>query len=310
MPFYRLAMAGALLCATSYADVTLRYKTEVKMNPALPPQMTEQATKSMASAMPAEIVFQWKEGKGATSVGRYRTIVDVVKGQMTLIDPEKKRITTVTPDRFMEQMTKGLAEMPAEARAAMAAIKVSTDSKITGRTETIQGVASEEREVTMSIEGPPVPNMPPGPMMKMTIQFWTAKQEEIMRIPALRELTGYNIWAFSTMNPASSMEKIFQQMPGSADGIGKFMKEMQSAKAVVMRTRMIMRMPALAAVVKQMGGGEVDPESPFMEMTQEISELSSAPVPASVLALPEGYKEVPPEELVSEMMPKRPAAAK
>jgi hypothetical protein len=37
-------------------------------------------------------------------------------------------------------------------------------------------------------------------------------------------------------------------------------------------------------------------------MTQDLAELSTAPVPASAFALPEGYKEVPAGEIVKDMM--------
>lgn len=310
MPSYRLLAIATLTCATMFADVTLRYKTEVKMNPALPSQMTEQASKAMGAALPPESSYQWKDGKGVTGFSRFRTIVDVAKGQMTLIDPEQKRMATTTADQFMAEMTKNLAQMPAEAKAALAAMKVTTDSKVTGRTEAIRGVQADERELTMSMEGPAMPNAPPGPLMKMAIQFWSAKPEEILRVPALRELAGYNIWAFSTMNPAGSMDKMFQMMPGMADGMGKFLKDLQGAKAVVLRSRVLLWMPSMAAVVKQMTGQEFDASVPFMEMTQEVSEISDAPVPASVFALPEGYQTVSVADLVKDMMPKPPAAAK
>jgi hypothetical protein len=316
MPFYRLLAIAALTCAPMCADVTLRYKTAIKLHPSLPAQMAEQMTKGIATAMPADSSFQWKDGKGASMLGKLRSIVDVGKGQMTLIDPEKKRVATVSADQMMEQMTKTMAQMPEEARAAMASMKANSESKVTGRTETIQGIQAEEREVTISINGPQTPNMPPGPMIKMAIQFWTAKQEEVLRVPALRELSAYNIWSFATMNPASSMEKMFQQTPGMGDGMGKFMKDMAGVKAVMLRSRVTMWMPAMAAMMKQAPAGQgpfgadFDPDAPFMEMTQELAELSSAPVPASAVTAPEGYQEVPAEELMREMIPRPPAAAK
>ena len=218
MPLSRFLAAAALVCAPVSADVTLRYKTELKMNPALPQQMTEQAMKSMATAMPGDTAYQWKDGKGISAIGKVKTIVDVAKGQLTLIDPENKRITTATPAEFMEQMTKGIGELPEQARAALAAMKVTTESKATGRTETIRGVQSEEQEVTMSMEGPPMPNAPPGPMMKMSLQLWTAKAAEVLRIPALRELTGYNIWSFATMTRSRHWRRCSSKCPEWARG--------------------------------------------------------------------------------------------
>jgi hypothetical protein len=62
-----------------------------------------------------------------------------------------------------------------------------------------------------------MPNMPSGPMMRMVMRFWRAKGSEVMRVPAVREVAGYNLFAAATMNPVSSMEKTFRQMPGFSD---------------------------------------------------------------------------------------------
>jgi hypothetical protein len=308
MLFFRVLTAGALLAASMQADVTLRYKTEFEMNPSLPAQMTEQATKSMGAALPAESVMQVKAGKGASAFGKFRSIVDFANGRTLLMDPEQKRVTTVTSEEMAEEMRKTFADMPAEARAAMAAMKSTVDTKVTGRTSTIQGIAAEEREVTMTIDGPAAPNMPAGPMIKMTIQFWTATAAETARVPALRELAEQNIWSYATLNPTSSMEKLFQQIPGTGEGFAKFLKERQDTKAMLLRSDLKMWMPAVAALMKQMPpekspfGAAFDADAPFMEMTQSLSELSTAAIPASLFAVPEGYKEVPAGELVREMM--------
>ena len=238
------------------ADVTLRYKTAFKLNPSLPPQMTEQVTKGMADFMMPESVIQLKEGKGASSYGKLRSVTDFTKQRTTLIDPEKKRIATMSVEQLTDEVVKMMAEMPGQARDGMAAMKSTAESRVTGRTETILGIEAEEREVTISMEGPALPNMPPGPMFKMGIQFWTAKAGEVLRVPALREITGYNLWANATMNPAGAVEKMLKQMPGMGESIGKIMKEMEAAKMTMLRSNFRMWMPALAAMMKQMPRGQ------------------------------------------------------
>jgi hypothetical protein len=312
MILFRVLTAAVALAASMQADVTLRYKTEIKLNPSLPPQMTEQAMKSMGSALPPESVMQIKEGKGASQFGKFRSIVDFTTSQVQLLDPDQKRVATITAEQLSEEIGKIFTDMPAEARAAMAAMKATSETKMTGRTSTIQGIAAEEREVMMTLDGPPVPNMPPGPMIKMTMQFWTAKAEEAARVPALKELAAHNIWSYATMNPAGSLEKMFQQMPGMAEGLGKFLKDMQSTKSMLLRSDVKVWMPAVAAMMKQMPpdknpfGAAFDADAPFIEVTQSLSELSTTAIPASVFAVPEGYRTVSPGELVREML--KPAA--
>jgi hypothetical protein len=151
-------------------------------------------------------------------------------------------------------------------------------------------------------------------MMKLGIQFWTAKAEEVMRVPALREVTGYNLWANATMNPAGAVDKMLKQMPGMGESLGKIMKEMEAAKTTMLRSSFRMFMPAIAAMMKQAPpdknpfGDKFDADAPFMEMTQELAELSSATVPESVFAVPEGYEETSIAEMVKAMMPKIPGA--
>ncbi len=310
----RLAAIGLLVAASMSADVTVRYKTAVRLNPTLPPQMTEQAMKSMGDFLPAEMVYQVKEGKGASSFGKMRAIADFTKQRITLIDPANKKLANTSAEQLVDEFTKTLADMPAEARAAVASMKATSESKMTGRTMTIQGIEAEEREVTMSVEGPS--NLPAGPMFKLGIQFWTARAEEVQRVPALREMAEHNLSAYAIMNPSAMMEKMLQQIPGMGDGIAKVVKEMQTAKATLLKSEIKMYMPVIAAMMKQLApeknpfGDKFDAEAPFMEMTQELSELSTAPIPDSVFATPEGFTEVPVAEMVKAMIPKNPAGGK
>jgi hypothetical protein len=309
------AFAAMLLATQLHADVTLRYKSDVKLNPSLPPQMAQQMGKGLTS-MPLENVLQLKNGKGYASMAMLRSIVDFTKGEMKLIDPESRRYTVVTPDQFAAEMAKMLAGIPAEARQAMASMKATVDTRQTGRSATILGIEADEAEVVIAITGPPVPNMPAGPMVRMVMQLWTAKQSEVLRVPALRELTGYNLWAYTTMNPAGSIEKMFQQMPGMGDSFGKFIKEMQTAKAALLRSRTSMYMPAMAAMMKQLPpdknpfGAGFDAETPLLEMTQELAELSSAPVPDAIFEIPADYKAAPASEMIQAMFEKQKAAAR
>jgi hypothetical protein len=186
---------------------------------------------------------------------------------------------------------------------------------VTGRTAVIQGVEVEEREIAVSIEGLAMPNMPAGPMVKMVVQLWSAKPGEVMRVPSIRELTGYSLWSYATMNPAASMGKAMKQIPGFADIFEPLMKEMMKG-ATVLRVRMDMFMPAMAAMLQRMpaggnpSGASIDPNEPFMQMNQEVVEISSAPVPDSVFQIPEGYQEAPASDLIKGLLAKSQAAAK
>jgi hypothetical protein len=313
----RLVVSIALLALSLHADVTLRYKTDVKMNPNLPPAIAQQATQGMMNgSLPTDISMQLKGGKGYSSAGMLTAIVDFTKQEITLIDKDGKRYATVGVNNFADQMAAAMPAMPDQAKAMMAAMKSHFTSKTTGATETISGVESEERQLEITVDMPAMPNVPEGPMMRMVMHLWTAKQSEVMKNPAIRELAGYNLYSYSVLNPIGMMEKMFQQMPGFGDAFTGLVKELKSGGTPAMtRMQMELFMPMIAAMAKQNPQaaamfGNFDGESPLMTMTQNLSELSSAAVPESVFQMPEGYKSVPPADIIKMMFGKAMAAAK
>jgi hypothetical protein len=98
---------------------------------------------------------------------------------------------------------------------------------------------------------------------------------------------------------------MMKQLPGFSDGFEPLMKEMQKG-TTVLRMHIDMFMPGMAAMLKQMPAA--DPDAPFMQMNQEVVELSTAPVPDSVFQIPEGYQEAPAGELVKGLLAKSQAA--
>jgi TonB family protein len=120
-------------------------------------------------------------------------------------------------------------------------------------------------------------------------------------VPAIRELTGYSVWSYATMNPAASMGMVMKQFPGFADTLESLIKEMHQG-TTLLRMHMDMFMPAMAAMLQRTPAGSnslgaFDPESPFMEINQEAAEISTALVPDSVFKIPEGYQEVVASEM-------------
>ena len=315
--FTYVCCAALASFALLHADVTLRYKTDVKMNPSLPPAITQQATKGMMNgAMPTDISMQLKGGRGYSSAGATTAIVDFTKQEITLLDKEGKRYATVGVNDFASQIMAAMPAMPDQAKAMMAAMKTHAASKTTGTTTTISGVESEERQLEITIDAPAMPNMPEGPMMRMVMHIWTAKQSEVMKNPAIRELAGYNLYSYAVMNPVGMMEKMFQQMPGFGDAFTGIVKELTSSGTpAVMRMQMEMYVPMIGAMLKRDPQtaamfGNFDGDSPLMTMTQDVAELSTAAVPDSVFQIPEGYKEAPPTDILKAMFSKATAAAK
>jgi hypothetical protein len=73
-------------------------------------------------------------------------------------------------------------------------------------------------------------------------------------------------------------------------------------------------MPFLATLAKQMAAQgksmpiTIDPDAPLMEMNQEVTELSSAPVDASLFEVPKDYSAIPVDDMVKGMIKAQGAA--
>jgi hypothetical protein len=147
----------------------------------------------------------------------------------------------------------------------------------------------------------------------MVMHIWTAKKEEALRVPAIRELTGYQAWQKYLMNPTGMMDKLFGKMPGMSSTIGPMLDEIYKNPSVILRTRVEMYMPFMAVLAKQMAAqGQtapaIDPDAPLMEMNQEVAELSSAPVDASLFEVPKDYAAVSADDMLRDMLKARSAA--
>jgi hypothetical protein len=255
--------------------------------------------------------MQFKGGKGAASSAGMDCLIDFTKQEMTLLDAAGKRYATLPAAKAGDEMAAAMPAMPDQAKAMMAAMKVHYDSKLTGQTATIQGVDAEERQMEITVEMPAMPNAPAGPMSRVVLHLWMPKAGEAIKNPAIREVAGYNLFAYATMNPAQMLGKMFQQMPGFGDVFTGMTNDMKTASAPVMlRMEMEMYMPMLAMIAKQnpqaaaMFGPGFDPEAALMTAKQELTEVSTAAVPDSVFQIPEGYKTAPASDIMKDIVAK------
>jgi hypothetical protein len=310
--FYRsfaILVLASISPSLLQADVTTRYKTEITMNFALS-ALAAGAMKGADLAAPQETALRLKGGKGFSSSMGFVSIIDFPSKEITVLDAAGMRYAKMTLDEFVAETARAMPEIPATASAALAATKTSVSpAKLTGRTAVIQDVEAEEREIVISMEGPAIPDAPAGLAMRLVMQLWTAKPSELLRVPAIRELKGYSLYSYATMNPAASIEKMMKQLPGFVSAFGPLMKEMQDG-TTMLRMHVDMFMPGMAAMLQRMGAGGnaagagLEDGAPFVQVNQELVELSTAPVPDSVFQIPEGYQQASASELVQALLAK------
>ena len=246
--------------------------------------------------------------------GLINMVADVPNDRITLLDRDNRHFATVTLGQYAEQIASAMPQTPAAAQSLIASMKMTADSKVTGRTETIQGIQAEEHEITISLGMPAMANLPSGPMMKVVLDIWMAKPEEVAANPALREFVASGLQTLGSANPTDSIQKVLKQFPGIADSMGSIMKEISSTHSVTLRMNGQIFMPMLAALTRNPGTNNplarVNADAPLMEMTQELTKLSTAPVADSVFVIPEDYTSASVAEIMSAMQSKITNAAK
>jgi TonB family protein len=138
--------------------------------------------------------------------------------------------------------------------------------------------------------------------IKMEMHMWMATPEELVRVPALNEIANYMKNQAAGNDPIGAMSKMFGQMPGLADKMKGPMEQLTKSGAIL-RSEIKMLMPAMA---KMMGAS--NPDEAFMDMTTDLQELSTDPVPDSAFQIPAGYQEAKIEELLQAINPMKPGA--
>lgn len=275
------------------ADVTIRYQSEFKPSAALGPAM-EPLMKAIQAGSATTVLMRGNQAY--TKSGNRIQIFDLVKREMTLIDPAHKIFATFPVSQFADKVAGAVPQAKPEqveaARQALASIKTNLDSKLTGNSAEIQGVQAEEREVTLTMDIPTPPGMnQPALNMKMVMHIWTPKKEEVLRVPAIRELTAHQALQKYVMNPASMMDKLFGKMPGMSSTIGPLFDEIDKIPSVILRMHVELYVPLPSATV-----------GPMLEMNQEVAELSIAPVDASLFEIPKDYTAVAADDLLRDML--------
>lgn len=158
---FLVQVLALLLCSLLRADISAHYKMEMTTNPALS-ALAAGAMQGMQAVIPQETGFRLKNGKGVSSANGFTLIVDYSTKEMTIIDTASLRYAKMTYQQFVDEAAKAMPATPANASAALAALKPSVSgARLTGRSAVIQGVEAEEREMVISLDGPAIPNAPP-----------------------------------------------------------------------------------------------------------------------------------------------------
>jgi hypothetical protein len=295
------ALLLAPLAPLTRADATLRYHSDIQVASIVPAADIDKALGGNP-----EMILRIKGDKTYSEQGHLVSIMDLKTQDLTTLDAVHKRFATVPASQYAEQAKIAMPAVPEQARAMLASMKTNVESHMTGRTATIQGIQTEEHEfvVTIDMAMPGVPSTG-APFMKMVMQMWTPKLEEVQRVLALREYKNYMASATFAMNPAEMMKQLGAAIPGFDDNLSTLLADVSKDGAMALRTHMEIVMPLLALLSQQMpqkagqaGPAGLDPNAPLMQMTQELVELSTDPLDDAIFQIPADYQPASLEEIL------------
>jgi hypothetical protein len=190
-----------LAAVTCRADITIRYTIDFKVGDAAPAAVATQMKTQMAAQIPKEQVLKIKGTKTLSTIGAIQGIVDSAAGTITLLDPATQQYASMSMPDYLGTIRSSIS-IPAAAQQALQSMKFDVRSSDTGQTGMVGGVRATEHLLTMSVTmNLPGANAPSGPMMRVDIRTWVASQDDLGRIPLLREYAASVQSAMRVFNP-------------------------------------------------------------------------------------------------------------
>jgi hypothetical protein len=302
----RRCLSVILLCLPLFpepvqADVTLRYESRVTVNPGLPAELREELAKIFAGRLPPKYVQKFRNGKLYFSYGEDEAIVDFSKREITLLEGETRRYSIIPIEQYLREVV-GDSALAAQTTEGGATLRSHSESIATGQTTVVSGVEAEERNILLTVDT----SAATLPLVRVVIRVWNAKESEVRRVPALGEVAPYNIRISEVTNPVISLRPGFQQLPDLAEGFTSLAENFRP-EDTVMRLNVKVFVPSLAAVTRELRklpgvatplGEGFDPDAALVEITQELTGMSSEPIPDSVFEVPASYRAVTLGELL------------
>jgi TonB family protein len=256
--------AIALTAPVVPADVTVRYRSDSKL---VPPAM-------------ADRTIRIKDDRARFSIGNLSALANFSKQELTICDPVRKTSATIPLSQYNSRIAAAMPEMQAAMAQMVDPAKIRAAFTAPRRAAAIQGIAAEERELTIT-----VPIAIPGgdasskAQMKLAMRIWMAPPAEFLRKPELRDLAAFSQW-----------QKYFLDTAGTFPGWHSAFEKMIRSGGVVLRTHTEVRTEVPGVASADAG--------PVMETNEEVAEIATGPIDESLFRIPPGYTAVPFEGLI------------
>jgi TonB family protein len=282
--FAGLVFLGLCAAQAGRADLTMRHTFTLKFASFLPPQATDAIKQQLGNRLSQGSTVELKGDRVRVAMGEMYSVADYAKGEILLVDPKTKRFATVPLAEYAAKIltSQVMPPMPPDAQRIFDNMKLDVKTSKTGKTETTQGIRTEESVLTMTME------MTAGMQMRMEVHNWTASADELKNTPALGDLA---IWAGRRkegLDPMEMMTKSLAGLPGMGEKLRGPMQElMKGTGGAVIRMQARTFLPAMA----QMSGGS---DEPVTEVSMDLAD--------SRFEVPAGYQSAAMEDLLKDLI--------
>ena len=260
-----------LIAPAIRADVTVRYRSDSQL---IPPAM-------------ADRTIRIRGNRARFSINSLTALADFDKKELTVFDAARKAYATIPISQYRARIKAAMPEMEATMAQMIDPAKIKAASTWTRRTATIQGIAAEERALTITVPIT-VPAGDPSSKaeMKLAMRFWVAAPAEFLRKPALRDLAAFGQW-----------QRYFMDTAGAFPGWQSAFEEIIRSGGVVLRTHTEVRM-----VVPGIASADA---FPVMETNEEVARIATGPIDEPLFAMPPAYTAALFEDLIRGAMETR-----
>jgi hypothetical protein len=273
--------AAVMLCSAALrADVTIVMATTMEGGMMT---MAAQAGQNLSPKMTTRIKGLKQRSDIETGPMNVVTILDLAEKQLIVLNVGQKTATVKSLGAASAAPATTMTTTTTTATTTMTGPTIDGSMKPTGRTQTIDGVKTEEFTFTTNLDMSSMGGgqMPPeaaaamqGVKMNMAGSIWVAKD-----VPGASEYMAFQKAAAGSDLLQAAMGATGMNIPG----MDKMMKAMSAASGMAYLTEMTMTIEGtgqIAEMMKQMGP---------MKITQKVSSINADPIADDQFKIPAGY---------------------
>jgi TonB family protein len=284
----------------AWADLTVRYKVAFKSGSLMRPETAKKLEEAQKTA-PTELVTRFHGDMARSEANGRVTLIDYGRQQVTVLDSKGQRFATAPFDEYRAAMRPAAKPMPAQLAAALHKFQPHAVSRDNFVLASIDGIRAEQTAVKIDYSLPAALGMGDIVAVRIETRFWRPLEEEMTRLPLLKEWAGWLARGNGLAQPASTLDNLFaagagEEMRGAIEALEK------NADRPALKMQVAYSMPGLAALQRRQGvdpPAGTDPTGTILEIACELVDLSPALLADDLFTVPAGFRFVSMKDITS-----------